>query len=160
MKVSKICVFIIIQSFLIGMVACKKEKLVLPNKFERKWFSIDGHLKIDSTNKFEYVYNNSVSQSVSNGTWKVVNDTLVLNSFAPKGCYFIENFNIEPPKDTSQIISNPITEKGCEPNIGYVIFKNEKFYIKDTLLMSKYPTFDNGKFNPHTNFRKTSYYQK
>ena len=127
------------------MIACKKEKqnLVAPSKFQREWFSIDGHLKIDSNNKFEYVRFTCISESISNGTWKVVNDTLILDSFTPKGCYFFESFKIEAPKDTLKITPNPKSEKDCVPNTGYVILKNEKFYIKDTLLISKNATYDN-----------------
>ncbi len=152
------------MSLLAFSFACKKESLKpkSPNKFERQWFSVNGYLKLDSTKNFEFERYSCMSHTISKGTWNVVNDTLILNSFEPKGCYFIEDFKIEPPKDTINIIPNPITQKDCEPNTGYVIFKNEKFYIKnDTLLMSKNAGYyEDGDFNYQTNFKKTSYYQQ
>jgi hypothetical protein len=154
---------IFIICFFSGLSACRKEtqNVILPNPFERKWYSINGHLQIDSTNTFEYIRYACMSQTISKGTWKIVNDTLILNSFAPKGCYFIEDFKIEPPKDTLNMIPNVKTEKDCEANTGYVIFKNEKFYIKDTLLMSKKSAyFEDGELNYHTNFKRTSYYPR
>lgn len=152
---------ILLISLLIGLFGCKKVRQKrVASKFESEWFSIDGYLQIDSTHTFKYVRQTCISKAISNGTWKTVNNTLVLNSFAPKGCYFIENFKIESPKDTLKIVKNLISEKDCEPNTGYVNFKDEKFYIKDTILISKNaPYYDYIEYNHHTNFRRKSYHK-
>ena len=161
MKINKVYIIIVILFSLLNLFACKKvkHKIITPNKFARVWYSIDGYLKINSANTFEYVRYTCISQSKSKGKWQILNDTLILNSITPNGCYFIENFKIEPPKDTITLIPMLKSKKDCQPNIGYVILKNEKFYLKDTLLMSKNAAYyDDGEFNHHTNFRNTSYY--
>jgi hypothetical protein len=148
--------------FLLVFVSCRNEtKKIIPTKFERTWYSIDGNLKIDSLNTFEYVRFTCVSRSISKGKWRILNDTLILNSNPPHGCYFEEEFEIKQPKDTINFTPLKITEKDCAPNRGYVNFKNEKFYIKDSLLMSKKSAYySNGEYNHHTNFREKSYYQE
>lgn len=120
-------------------LSCEKKDAVVSSNFIHKWHSLDGQLNINSNNTFEYSRNNSVSISISKGKWKITNDTLVLNSFQPKGCYFIESFVLKPTKDTISSINPKHREtiKNCMPNTGYVILKNEKFYIIDSLLISK-----------------------
>lgn len=153
---------IVLILFAISFTSCKKENHKhIRSKFERTWYSIDGSLKIDSLHRFVYARNTCISQSVSNGKWTVINDTLVLNSYSPSGCYFLEEFEIKPPKDTIHFIPLKKTEKDCEPNRGYINLKNEKFYIKDSILMSKNSAYDSsGEYNHHTNFKKKSYYKQ
>ncbi|AWA31156.1 hypothetical protein HYN48_14225 [Flavobacterium magnum] len=153
--------FILSVILLLVFVSCKNEtQKYIPNKFERIWYSIDGRLKIDSSHAFEYVKYTCVSQSISKGKWNIVNDTIFLNSFSPYGCYFEEEFGIPPSADTTQFTPLKTTEKNCEPNSGYVNFRNEKFYIKDSILISKKSTYyKNGEFNLHTNFKMKNYYE-
>lgn len=155
-------VLLSIFSFLFLFSCNNKENAISKqNNFTREWFSIDGHLKINSKNTFEYVRYTCISKSISKGKWLIINDTLVLNSYKPKGCYFIENFEIVPPKDSINIIAKSKSDKNCNPIEGYVIFKNEKFYLKDTLLLSKRLTnYNGGRLNQHTNFRKNRYYHR
>lgn len=141
------------------MLSCKDEsKKVLQNKFERKWYSIDGNLTINQNKTFEFNRFTSISQSISKGNWKIINDTLILNSYNPKGCYFEEDFIITPPDTTKYYYKETI--KNCKPNMGYVNFKNEKFYIKDTLLLYKTSLeINEDGLSKIYNFKKTSYYK-
>ena len=104
------------------------------DKFENKWYSINSHLKINSDKTFKFERFNSISSSISKGKWEVINDTLILNSFDNNGCFFHENFLILPPNSEKRVIVNKIN---CYPNQGYVFFKNEKFFIKDSVLIYK-----------------------
>ncbi len=153
---------IVLTLFAIIVSSCKKgDHQPIRSNFERTWYSIDGSLRIDSLHRFVYVRNNCISQSVSNGKWAVINDTLVLNSYPPDGCYFLEEFEIKPPKDTIHFMPLKKTEKDCEPNRGYINLKNEKFYISDSILMSKSAAYDaSGEYNHHTNFKKKSYHKQ
>ncbi|MBE0393373.1 hypothetical protein [Flavobacterium sp. PL002] len=162
----KKCLNIVAFVFL-TLLSCEKKHAIIPNTFEYKWYSLNGNLTIKSNNTFEYSRSACVSHSISKGKWKINNDTLVLNSFEPKGCYYIESFILKPPpppKDTIAKDNYKIKEiiKDCIPNIGYIIFTNEKFYIKDSLLVSKsFPYLYDGstKLNNLYNFQKTAYYK-
>jgi hypothetical protein len=150
----------ILVLFSITFLSCEKKDAVVSNNFIHKWHSLDGQLTVNSNNTFEYSRNNCISKSISKGKWKITNDTLVLNSFQPKGCYFIESFVVKPAKDTiSSIVSNySVTIKNCKPNTGYVVLKNEKFYITDSLLISKTsPYIYDKKLSEVFNFKRRSY---
>ncbi|KDN53717.1 hypothetical protein [Flavobacterium seoulense] len=121
---NRFCFFILVISLL--FLSCEKT-----DKFENQWYSLDSNLKINKDRTFEFERFNSISSSISKGEWKIINDTLVLNSFENKGCYFYENYVLEP---LNKIINK---NKNCQPNQGYVNFKNEKFYIKDSILIYK-----------------------
>jgi hypothetical protein len=158
----KIYLYIAVLGFLL-FLSCEKKSDPISNDFQRKWYSINGNLTINSNNTFEYIRFNSISNSISKGKWKIINDTLVLNSFEPKGCFFLENFVLDPPK---RIVTNnnpnykkTIKGKDCMPNSGYVNFRNEKFYIEDSLLISKTSPYNlyNKKLNKFYNFKKTTY---
>lgn len=138
----------------------KEKHIAQPTIYERTWYAIDGELKIDSNNTFEYKRSTCVSISVSKGNWRISNDTLILNSFPAKGCYFIEEFDIKTSMKTLNYHLRKITEKDCEPNSGYVLFNNEKFYIIDSLLISKKSANKvDGNYNHHMNFRKMNYFK-
>ena len=121
---------------------CKKEKEIEPNvenKFTNIWYSLNSNLIITENNKFEYIRFDCVSKSTSNGKWEIKNDTIILNSFESNGCYFYEKFEIEPPKPNEKFenYENKKSKKDCVPNQGFVIFKNEKFYLKNSNLVFK-----------------------
>ncbi|REG88767.1 hypothetical protein [Flavobacterium aquicola] len=137
------------------LLSCEKKQAINTNAFQNRWESMYGNLTIYSNNTFEYNRYTCISHSISKGKWKITNDTLVLNSFEPKGCYFIENFLFGPPyKDSST--NHKKTIKDCMPNTGYINFKNEKFYIKDSLLLFKTP-FNNKELNNFYNFKRAPY---
>ena len=148
----------IVAVIFLTLLSCEKKQAINANAFQNRWESMDGNLTIYPNNTFEYNRYTCISQSISKGKWKITNDTLVLNSFEPKGCYFIENFLIgPPPKDTTanKNSNHKKTIKDCMPNTGYINFKNEKFYIKDSLLLLKRSLNNND--NNFYNFKKTPY---
>lgn len=140
--------FILVITLL--FLSCKKT-----DKFENKWYSLISKLKINNDKTFEFERFNSISSSISKGKWEVIDDTLVLNSFKNKGCFFYENYVIQP---SNKIIKS---NKNCQPNQGYVNFRNEKFYIKDSVLIYKTEiNRDNPKLNNIYNFTKKSRYKQ
>lgn len=150
----------IVAIIFLSLLSCEK-KQAITNAFQNRCESMDGNLTIYSNTTFEYNRYTCISHSISKGKWKITNNTLILNSFEPKGCYFIENFLIGPPPKDTTANKNPNqkkTIKDCMPNTGYINFKNEKFYIKDSLLVLKTAlnTNDN-KLNNFYNFKRTHY---
>jgi len=117
-------------------------------KYLGVWHSTDRHyeysadLKIDSMNNFIYEGGACACSFLSKGSWKLSGDTIVLNSFQPNECYFVEDFGIkitiEPPMIGDTTIHEMRTSiKGCEPQSYkiYFMFNSEKFIIKnDTLI--------------------------
>lgn len=126
--------------------SCKKhnDNDVSKNEFVKIWqsrMSIIPHraylnIKPDST----FEYNDSGCQWSSNsfGTWKIINDTLVLNSISSKECQYVNGFgnNSRVAKfGEDYILETSI--KDCKPderNGEYVTFTNDKFYIKNDTL--------------------------
>lgn len=162
MKRKIICLNIGILTIL-TFFSCENKNVIISNNFQDEWYSSYEYLVINSNSTFEYIRSNCVSSTVSKGKWKIINDTLILNSYHPKGCYFIEDFIQKPPTRKDSIRQNIITKniKDCIPNTGYVYFRNEKFYLKDSLLISKsYTSFneDSKELNYIHNFQKTPYY--
>jgi hypothetical protein len=143
----------IVAVIFLTLLSCEKKQPINANAFQNRWESMYGNLTIYPDSTFEYHRYTCISHSLSKGKWKITNDTILLNSFEPKGCYFIENFLIgPPPKDTST--NHKKTIKDCTPNTGYIKMKNEKFYIKDSLLLFKTP-FNNKELNNFYNFKRT-----
>lgn len=118
------------------------------DKYLGVWHSTDrqyeysADLRIDSMNIFIYEGGACACSFLSKGSWKLSGDTIVLNSFQPKECYYVEDFGvkitIEPPiigDTTKHEMRTSI--KGCEPQSYsiYFMFNSEKFIIKnDTLI--------------------------
>ena len=84
----------------------------------------------------------NVSKSfLSKGSWTLKDDTIVLNSFQPKECYYLQYFGddcIAPPLigDTSKYVERT-SVKGCNPEYHriYIMFYNERFILRnDTLI--------------------------
>ncbi len=139
----------LIQSSCISKNNTDKSTQEQIDKYLGVWHSTDRHfeystdLKIDSMNNFTYEGGACESSFLSKGSWKLNGDTIVLNSFQPEECYYVQDFGIkyidEPP-----IIDDTTTHelrtsiKGCKPDkyyITYFLFNNERFIIKnDTLI--------------------------
>lgn len=150
LNVSLLSLFVIF----VFIFSCEKS-----NEFENQWYSLDSKLKINNNKTFEFERFNSISSSISKGKWEVINDTLILNSFQTNKCYFLENFKLEPLRKNDIYILIK-TNKDCHPNQGYVIFKNEKFYLKDSTLIYKTEIInDNPKLNTIYNFTRKSRYK-
>lgn len=148
--------YLLILSTIILLLSCRNDKnKILENKFEYKWYSLDGNLTIKNDKTFEFNRFTCISQSISKGYWKILNDTLILNSYDPKDCYFKEDFIIFPPNTKKHYPRKTI--KNCKPNIGYVKFKNEKFHIKDSILIYINSSIKDEDLNSRYNFKKKSY---
>lgn len=120
---------------------------------------MNSKLKINNNKTFEFERFSSISSSISRGKWEVVNDTLILNSFQTNQCYFYENFKLVPLRKNDKYILIK-TKKDCQPNQGYVKFKNEKFYLKDSILIYKTEiNNENPKLNTIYNFTRNSRYK-
>lgn len=142
----KNCFLSMTSMLLILLSSCNKTvpKKEENPKFVRVWFdTVQGmpfkaKLNIKENKTFEYSSRSCQDGSESNGTWKIENDTVVLNSIKPKGCRFQYPFGVVCISFNEEYSGNNKTIKDCEPNgrdASYEIFKNEKFYIKnDTLI--------------------------
>lgn len=106
-------------------------------------YEYSADLKIDSMNNFIYEGGACESSFLSKGSWKLNGDTIILNSFQPEECYYVNDFGIKyivaPPiigDTTKHELRTSI--KGCEPDLvytTYILFNNERFIIKnDTLI--------------------------
>ena len=144
-KIRNIILFLIITFF-----SCKKKEEVKMNineKFIREWESVKtiiphkDYLLIKSDQTFEFHGGACTSFYESFGKWKVVNDTLILNSNKSKKCQYVNGFgdNFEAPKK-DEIFETKTTINNCNPENEncYVNFINDKFYIKNDTL--KYVT--------------------
>ena len=138
----------LIQSSCISKNNTDKSTQEQIDKYLGVWHSTDRHyeysadLKIDSMNNFIYDGGACTWSFLSKGSWKLNGDTIVLNSFEPTECYYVEDFGIkiivEPPIIGDTTIHEMRTSiRGCEPQLSstYIMFNNEKFIIKnDTLI--------------------------
>jgi hypothetical protein len=117
------------------------------NKFLGEWYSVEREqpfgavLTINSNYNFTYVGGACVLHFDAKGQWVLQNDTLILNSTDPEKCYYIINFDDDcveiDPKDLTTSKSWGTSIEGCTPESpdAYVIFENEKFIIRDSVLM-------------------------
>jgi hypothetical protein len=117
------------------------------NEFLGEWYSVErmipfgAVLNIDLNYNFTYEGGACVSRFGSKGQWIIENDTLILNSTYPEKCYYIINFYencvIIDPDDLPISKKAATSIKDCTPELlyEYVIFDNEKFIIKDSVLI-------------------------
>ena len=144
----KIFRFLSLLSILCILNSCKKEekKIIVDKdfKFIKEWQSkkiiIPGNsfIKIKPDHTFEYDAAGCQWRCNSFGKWKVINDTLILNSIPSKECQILSNFGemIKPLKK-GEVYEPKTTIKNCKPeerNGMYENFINDKFYIKNDTL--------------------------
>lgn len=137
---------IIISLFLALLTSCEKAlpKKIEDPKFAKVWYDtchgmpFSSKLKIGVNKKFEYYSRSCQGGTRSNGYWKIVNDTIILNSIKPKGCLFQYPFGVVCDIYNEPEIVGNTTIKNCDPDgrkAIYEIFENEKFFIRnDTLI--------------------------
>ncbi len=77
MKNSKL-VYLLFLGISVLFYNCSKVKTVEVNKFADKWYAMNGMLVINNDSTFEYARYTSISKSISNGTWKVINAKIAL----------------------------------------------------------------------------------
>jgi len=95
-------------------------------------------LTIDSNYRFLYKGGACVGRFRSEGIWILRGDTLVLNSIKPEECHYISEFGINciVVSSPDERLERETSEKGCVPetHYEYIVFKNERFIIKDSVL--------------------------
>ena len=130
----------------IVFISCKKDKMkaIEKSEFVKTWFDtirmvpFESKLIINDNKTFEYKGGACSSSFESKGSWKIEKDTLILNSSKTNKCYWKQPFGLMcSEKDFEKIQEDNKTIKDCNPagENAYVIFDNEKFYIRnDTLI--------------------------
>ena len=169
--INKILFFVLAFSF----ICCqnKNEKIIIKeivkeNHYLGEWFSVKrvypfgAILKIDSNNSFTYKGGACVRHFYSKGSWTLRDDTLILNSYEPEGCYSLKEFvlvggiiiNID--SNGVERVQRPVSIEGCEPESekDYIIFNQEKLLIIDSIL-THIPNPNNYYIADRNNFTKT-----
>jgi len=134
-----------IFSFLIFvcLISCKKPE-ILPNKFSGTWYDTEyiipnnSIIKINKDSSFSYRSRGCDWRVLSKGNWKIIGDSIELNSTTSDTCYkmfpFVEciPFGKYNGRDLSTI-------PNCNPkdDASFAIFKKEIFYIKNDSLVYK-----------------------
>lgn len=134
---------IIIFLLLISSVSCKRKEIPV-NKFIKVWYDTQyivpgkSSIKINKDSTFRYESAGCDWRVISKGKWKIIGDSIELNSTSSDTCYkmfpFVQciRFGKYDRKDT-------LTIPNCEPvsNKSFAIFNREKFYIKNDSLIYK-----------------------
>lgn len=95
------------------------------------------NLKIKPDHTFEFFGGACMDNYNSNGKWKVINDTLILNSVPSKDCQILVGFGNNMEDISKKDYVRKLTIKDCTPNESdgaYINFINDKFYIKNDTL--------------------------
>lgn len=129
--------------FLISFISCKKPEKPI-NKFAGTWYDTEyiipgkSSIKINADSSFSYRSRGCDWGSVSKGKWKMVGDSIELNSTSSDTCYKMFPFVYCFPfgKNNRKDI---LTIPNCIPdeNAFFAIFTKEKFYIKNDSLVYK-----------------------
>ncbi len=141
---------LLMMILLVNFISCKKEeaKVIKKSEFVKTWFDTVrmtpymSKLKINENKTFNYDGGACTSSFHSKGTWRIEKDTLILNSYQINKCYWKENFGLLcfTREEIDSMRKDNKTIKDCEPTReeSYVIFQNERFYLKnDTLIHTK-----------------------
>lgn len=132
-------------AILIFSISCKNIESV-PKNFAGTWYDTGYEdqnktiLKILPNNTFLYNGGSSSWTGFSNGTWKMIGDTIELSSAKMEDCY-----NAFPFSDCSSADKNSkglTTIPGCVPDMdmSFVTIDKERFYIKNDSLIYKSKT--------------------
>lgn len=138
------------------------------NQYIGEWQTIEGKyifeaaLKIDSNHNFTYEGGACLLHFSSEGSWIIIDDTLIINSFDCEECRYLSKFSeigeivVIIENETSIKISHPKSTsiEDCEPaypDEEYVIFNQEKFLIKDSVLTYIQKTDNSCRINDEKN---------
>lgn len=127
-------------AILIFSISCKKTENT-PKNFAGTWYDTGYEaenktiLNILPDKTFLYNGGSSSWTGFSNGTWKMIGDTIELSSAKMEDCY-----NVFPFSDCSSADKNSkvlTTIPGCVPDMdmSFVTIDKEKFYIKNDSLI-------------------------
>jgi len=151
-----ICIRLLGVLFLVLQSCCNNEKGndniyddldLMNNEFLGEWYAVEGiipfsaTLVIDSNYTYTYEGGGCLMYLGSEGIWACNGDTLLLNSYEPEECFYLQEFDeicMEfEINDSSTYRKIRTTKEGCTPEkywYQYVIFKNVKFLIIDSVL--------------------------
>ncbi|KUJ60065.1 hypothetical protein AR687_20135 [Flavobacteriaceae bacterium CRH] len=132
-----------IFSFLlfISLISCKKAEIPI-SKFVGVWYDTEyivpslTIIKIKADSTFSCTSGACTWQGFSQGKWKIVGDSIELNSTKSDTCYkmlpFVHCNPFEKRKDS-------LTISNCNPKgrADFLIFEKERFYIKNDSLLYK-----------------------
>ncbi|WP_291147868.1 hypothetical protein [Flavobacterium sp. UBA7680] len=127
----------------ICLISCKKAEIT-PNKFLGTWYDTEyivpgkSSIKINADSTFYYRSHGCEGGSVSKGNWKIVGDSIELNSISSDTCYKMFPFIFCYPFEKSSK-RDLLTIPNCNPdnNTFFAIFSKEIFYIKNDSLVYK-----------------------
>lgn len=133
-----------IFSFLlfICLISCKKEEVPV-NKFIGNWYDTEyvvpnlSIIKIKEDSTFSYTSGACTWRGFSKGKWKMIGDSIELNSIKSDTCYrMFPLLNCAPFEKRAKDL---VTIPNCKPDDDndFLIFSKEKFYIKNDSLILK-----------------------
>lgn len=136
---------VVIISFLLFafFISCnKKQKPV--NKFLGTWYGTEyivpseSVLKINKDSSFSYKSAGCQWRVVSKGNWKIIGDSLELNSTSSDTCYKVFPF-VFCISFGADAIEDKFTIPNCEANndVSFAQFTKEVFYLKNDSLTYK-----------------------
>ncbi|MFV8327318.1 hypothetical protein [Flavobacterium sp. ZS1P14] len=135
----KFCIFVIL---IFAFQACEKK---VDNRFTKTWYDTEYRtpgrttMQIKNDSTFNYRAASCMWRCTSKGNWKVFGDTIELNSTSIDTCYNMFPFADCPKYGTyyDKKILSTIPNCTAESETDYIIFKNEKFYLKKDSHMRK-----------------------
>lgn len=129
--------------FILFLISCKKSEVPV-SKFVGIWYDTQyivpgrSSIKINKDSSFNYNSAGCDWREVSNGKWKIVGDSIELNSINSDTCYKMFPF-VECIRFGKYDRRDSLTVLNCEPtnNASFAIFNKERFYIKRDSLIYK-----------------------
>ena len=130
--------------FLFLLLGCKKDQRIDSKKIIGLW-NIErdaytkGTLRINENQTFKFKETAHLSETFSEGIWKIKKDTLFLNSKPSTECLYLNNFS--PFCEDEFIVVKPYIEttiENCHPDNFtkyYTSFNQEKFIVKNDSLI-------------------------
>jgi hypothetical protein len=133
----KFCIFVIL---IFAFQACEKKA---DNRFTKTWYDTEYRtpgrttMQVNKDSTFNYRAAGCMWRSISKGNWKVFGDTIELNSTSIDTCYNMFPFADCPKYGTyyEKKILSTIPNCIAESETDYIIFKKEKFYLKNDSLI-------------------------
>ncbi|PIF59403.1 hypothetical protein NLG42_14835 [Flavobacterium plurextorum] len=127
----------------ICLISCKKSES-LPSKFIGTWYDTEyivpgkSSIKINADSTFDYGSAGCDWRVFSRGKWKIVGDSIELNSAKIDTCYIAFPFAdciFFDRQEKKPLLTIP----NCEPNElkSFCLFTKEKFYLKNDSLIFK-----------------------
>ena len=131
----KLCIFLLT---IIALQSCKEKA---DEKFTKTWYDteyiIPGRttLKINPDFTFNYSATGCMWRCLSKGKWNLNKDTLEFNSTTSDTCYNMFPFADCPKFGENKKFITTIANCTAETETVFIIFKNEKFYLKNDSLV-------------------------